>query len=85
MQWMMDREEGVEEGHTRSHLLHPLWKEFSDSSGKYSTLYCNPHTGRYTYLPEQFVLGKYMNIELYKYTITLVVANTHTLRYTSYM
>ena len=82
MQWMVDREKGVEEGETRSQLLHPLWKEFSDSSGKYSTLYCNPHTGRYTYLPEQFALGKYNNC---KYTITLVVANTHTLRYTLYM
>ena len=46
VQWMLDREKGVEmKSGPQSSLLHPLWRELSvPPSG---TLYFNPHTGRW--------------------------------------
>lgn len=46
VQWMVDKEKGVERGGTRSLQLHPLWKELNVPRSDPSTLYFNPHTGR---------------------------------------
>lgn len=48
IQWMLDRERGVEQGGRRP--LHPLWRELTVPNVKPSTIYCNPHTGRYSIL-----------------------------------